>query len=102
MSGVIDEYMVRLGASVDASGMQRFYQALREASNVSDASAKSIAGAFFKAQTEIVSGFLAIGTAALTMVDKVAMADQQYRMFAMHMFIAKDAARSLKIGMDAL
>jgi hypothetical protein len=94
--------MVKLGASVDSSGMQRFYQALREASNVSEASAASISGAFFKAQTEIVGGFVAIGTAALGLVDKVAMADQQYRMFAMHMFISKDAARSLKIGMDAL
>ena len=102
MSGVIDEYMVKLGASVDASGMQRFYQALREASNVSEASASSISSAFLKTQTEIVGGFVAIGTAVLGMVDKVAMADQQYRMFAMHMFISKDAARSLKIGMDAL
>ena len=102
MSGAIDEYMVKLGASVDASGMQRFYQALREASTVADVSAKSIAGAFFKAQTEIVGGFLAIGTAALGMVDKVAMADQQYRLFALHMYMTKDAARGLKVAMDAL
>ena len=98
----IDEYLVKLGASVDASGMQRFYQALREASSVSDTSAKSIAGAFFKAQTEIVGGFVAIGTAAVGMVDKVAMADQQYRLFALHMYMSKDAARSLKVAMDAL
>ena len=51
MSGVIDEYMVRLGASVDQSGMQHFAQALREASNASAVSAKSIASAFFMRNT---------------------------------------------------
>lgn len=98
----IDEYLVKLGATVDASGMQRFHQALREASVVADLSAASIAGAFLKAQTEIVGGFVAIGTAALGLVDKVAMADQQYRLFALHMYMSKDAARGLKVAMDAL
>jgi Transglycosylase SLT domain len=98
----IDEYLVKLGASVDASGMQRFHQALREATAVADASAASIAGSFFKAQTEIVGGFLAIGSAALGLVDKVAIADQSYRLFALHMYMSKDAARSLKVAMDAL
>jgi hypothetical protein len=94
--------MVRLGASIDQSGLNRFYQALKEATSVSEASAASIAGAFFKAQSEIVGGFLAIGTAALGLVDKVAMADQSYRLFALHMYMSKDAARSLKVAMDAL
>lgn len=102
VSGIIDEYLVKLGATVDQSGMQRFHQALREASSVADFNAKSIAGAFFKAQVEIVGGFAAIGTAALGLIDKVAMADQQYRLFALHMYMSKDAARSLKIAMDAL
>jgi hypothetical protein len=94
--------MVRLGASIDQSGLNRFHQALKEATSVSEASAASIAGAFFKAQSEIVGGFLAIGTAALGLVDKVAMADQSYRLFALHMYMSKDAARSLKVAMDAL
>lgn len=98
----IDEYLVKLGASVDQSGMARFHQALREATVVADVSAVSIAGSFFKAQTEIVGGFTAVGTAALGLVDKVAMADQQYRLFALHMYMSKDAARSLKVAMDAL
>lgn len=98
----IDEYLIKLGAAVDASGMARFHQALREASAVAESSAASIAGAFFKAQTEVVSGLAAIGGAALGLVDKVAMADQQYRLFALHMYMSKDAARGLKIAMDAL
>lgn len=98
----IDEYLVRLGASVDASGMQRFNQALREATAVSTSSATSIAGAFFKTQVELTAGFAAIGGAVIGLVDKVAMADQSYRLFAMHMYMTKDAARGLKIAMDAL
>lgn len=98
----IDEYLIKLGAAVDASGMARFHQALREASAVAESSAASIAGAFFKAQTEVVSGLAAIGGAALGLVDKVAMADQQYRLFALHMYMSKDAARGLKVAMDAL
>lgn len=98
----VDEYLVKLGSSVDASGMQRFNQALREATAVSTSSASSIAGAFFKTQTELTAGFAAIGAATLGLVDKVAMADQSYRLFAMHMYMSKDAARSLKVAMDAL
>lgn len=98
----IDEYLVKLGASVDESGMQRFHQALREATAVADSSAASIAGAFFKTQTELVGGFAAIGGAAIGLVDKVAMADQSYRLFALHMYMSKDAARGLKVAMDAL
>lgn len=82
--------------------MARFHQALREASTVASVSATSIAGSFLKAQTEILGGFAAIGTAALGLVDKVAMADQQYRLFALHMYMSKDAARGLKVAMDAL
>lgn len=101
-TGFIDEYLVKLGASIDQSGMQRFNQALREATVVSENSAQAIAGSFFKAQTEIVAGFAAIGTAAIGLADKVASADQSYRLFALHMYMTKDAARSLKIAMDAL
>ncbi len=98
----VDEYLVKLGASVDQSGMAKFAQALREARAVADNSATAIAGSFFKAQTEIVGGFMAIGTAAVGLVDKVAMADQQYRLMALSMHISKDSARALSISMEAL
>ena len=98
----VDEYMIKLGAAVDASGMAHFQQALREASMIADVSFASIAGAAFKAQTEIVGGFLAIGSAALGLVDKVAMSDQSFRLFALHMYMSKESARGLKVAMDAL
>lgn len=102
MPNILDEYLIRLGTVVDAGGMRRFEQALKHASSVTDFSAKSMAGAMFKAQTEIIAGFAAIGGAAVGLIDKVAMADQEYRLFALHMYMSKDAARSLKVAMDAL
>ncbi len=102
MHNVIDEYLIKLGAVVDQSGMRRFENALREASVMVDNQSTAMAGAFFKAQTGIVAGFAAIGGAALGLVDKVALADQNYRLFALHMYMSKDAARALKVAMDAL
>jgi hypothetical protein len=102
MPNILDEYLVKLGAVVDQSGMARFQQALREASSAVDLTMVGMAGAAVKATTEIVSGFVAVGTAALGLVDKVAMADQDFRLFALHMYMSKDAARSLKVAMDAL
>jgi len=102
MPNILDEYLIKLGSVVDASGMARFHNALREATQGVSSNALAMTGSFFKAQTEIVSGFAAIGSAALGLVDKVANADQEYRLFAMHMYMSKDAARSLKVAMDAL
>ena len=102
MPNFLDEYLIRLGAVVDESGMRRFEQAIRTATSLVDKSAVGMASSLFKAQTEIVGGFAAIGGAALGLVDKVAMADQEYRLFALHMYMSKDAARGLKVAMDAL
>jgi len=99
---ILDEYMIKLGAVVDQSGMARFQQALSEAGAAVNMTAVGMAQAFFKASTEIVSGFVAIGTAALGLADKVAIADQDFRLFALRMYMSKDAARSLKVAMDAL
>ena len=99
---IIDEYLVKLGAVVDQSGMNHFHNALRDAARITEANMTSIARSVVKAQTEVVSGLAAIGAAAIGLADKVAMADQEYRLFALHMFMSKDAARGLKVAMDAL
>jgi hypothetical protein len=102
LAGILDEYLVKLGAVVDQSGMARFQQALREASAMVDTTMAGMAGAALKATVKIVEGFAAIGSAALGLADKVALADQEYRLFALHLYMSKDAARSLKVAMDAL
>ena len=102
MPGIIDEYLVQLGTSVDHAGLRRFENALHEMSGFAKQSMSTIAGSVLRAQTEVVGGFAAIGAATIGLIDKVAMADQQYRLFALHMFMSKDAARGLKMAMDAL
>ena len=102
MPNFLDEYLIKLGAVVDNSGMARFQTALREAAAAVDRTAISMASTFAKTTAEIVAGFVAVGSAAVGLVDKVAMADQQYRLFGLHMYMSKDAARGLKVAMDAL
>lgn len=102
MPNYLEEYLVKLGASVDGSSMRKFNQALKDAQKAVEVSSGEMAGSFLKAQSAIVGGFAAIGGAALGMIDKVAMADQEYRLFALHMYMTTSSARSLKIAMDAL
>lgn len=102
MLNILDEYLIKLGATVDQSGMRRFEEALKHARGAAESDFAGMATAMFKAQSEIIAGFGAIGSAAIGLVDKVAMADQEYRLFALHMYMTKDAARGLKVAMDAL
>lgn len=102
MPNILDEYLVKLGAVVDASGMARFQQALRETSMLVDANAVNMAKSALKIEGALVGAFATVGLAAIGLADKVAMADQEYRLFALHMYMSKDAARSLKVAMDAL
>jgi len=102
MPNVIDEYLIKLGTVVDQAGLARFHNALREAAFVAETQSMRMAGSFLKAQSEIVAGFVAIGGAAIGLIDKTAMADQSFRLFALHMYMSKDAARGLKVATDAL
>jgi Transglycosylase SLT domain len=101
-SNFIDEYLVRLGASVDATGVNKFNAALHEMSGNFEHSVQGISKHILSVEGLLVSGFAAIGVAALGVADKVAMADQEFRLFALHMYIGKEQARSLKVAMDAL
>lgn len=102
MSNILDEYLIRLGATVDTAGLRRFQNALHGASDLVDTTFGGMVKTVLKAQTEIVGGFLAIGGAALTMVDKVAMADQEYRLFSMHMLMSLRQGRELKMITEEL
>lgn len=102
MPGYLDEYLVKLGFSTDQVGLSRFQNALREAKSIVTTNIGDMVRAVLRTEVEIGAGFAAIGTAAIGMADKVAMADQTYRLFALHMYMSKDTARSLKIAMDAL
>jgi len=98
----MESYLVALGFSVDSVGYSKFAAALRDASSLVQNQTSGIVKYMLGAQTAITGGFAAAGASALGIVDKVAMADQQYRMLALHMYTTTGVARELKMATDAL
>jgi len=57
---------------------------------------------FFKIEGSLLSLFSSIAVATISLADKTAMTDQQYRLFGMRMLMTKDSARAMQISMDEL
>lgn len=101
-SFILDEYLVKLGFTTDTVGYARFANALRDASSLVENQTFGMAKKILEAQTAATGLFAAIGAGALGMADKVAMADQDYRLLALHMYTSLPVARELKVALDAL
>jgi hypothetical protein len=98
----LKSYLISLGFAVNNSQLQQFNNAMKSAStSVEDHTNKWI-GKFAKAYAAGVGVFAAIGTAAITAADKVAMADQKYRLWGEHMFMDVQHARELKLMTETL
>lgn len=101
-SFILDEYLVKLGFTTDTVGYARFANALRDASSLVENQTFGMAKKILEAQGAATGLFAAIGAGALGMADKVAMADQDYRLLALHMYTSLPVARELKVALDAL
>ena len=99
---ILEEYLVRLGWNIDSVGQARFNAALRDAASLVDNKYTDMAKKVLGFQIAGTSAFAAVGSAAVGIVDKVAMADQQYRLLALHMYTTLPVARELKVALDAL
>lgn len=104
MSGnnILDEYLVKLGFSIDTVGASRFAGALRDAASLVDRQYGGMVKKVAEFHTAAVGAFAAVGAAALGIADKTAQADQEYRLLALHMYTSLPVARELKIALDAL
>jgi hypothetical protein len=102
MPGFLDEYLVKLGFAPDMVGYGKFSAVLRDASSLTEATGFRITRSFLKWQGEITGAFGAIAAGAVGVADRVAMADQEYRLFALRMYTTIPIARELKIATDAL
>jgi len=102
MPSFIDEYLLRLGATVDAVGIGKFQSALREISSDVERTIGALSKRVLGVEAALVGAFAAVGSAAVGLVDNVAMADQEFRLFGLHMYMGKNQARDLKVAMDAL
>lgn len=101
-TNVLNEYLVRLGFSTDKVAYAQFASSLKDAARLVDnqylAMAKKVTG--FAAAS--AGAFAAFGASVIGVADKVAMADQEYRLLALHMYTSLPVARELKIALDAL
>lgn len=98
----LKSYLVGLGFAVDVQQYKRFESTLAQAARAVNKETASIGSSIFKWQTGIVGMFAAVSGAVLGMMDKVAMADQEYRLFGERMFMSTGQARSMKVALDAL
>lgn len=99
---ILDSYLIRLGAEIDTASVSRFKTTLADISGLVDNTYLDMAKKFVEFQVGVTSGFAAIGIAALGIADKTAMADQNYRLLALHLYTSIPIARELKMALDAL
>lgn len=97
-----DEYLVGLGFNVDTVGFARFSNVLRDAASLVDNQYLKMAKRVTEFQIAGTGAFAAIGAAAIGFAEKTAMADQDYRLLALHMYTSLPVARELKVALDAL
>jgi len=101
-SNVLSEYLVKLGFGTDTASFARFAHSLRDADSLVGSSFLSMGKKVLEFQLAGVGAFAAIGAAAVGIADKTAMADQEYRLLALHLYTSLPVARELKIALDAL
>jgi methyl-accepting chemotaxis protein len=99
----LKSYLVSLGFDSNMGQYHTNFEApIKAASTLVKGETFKIAADVLKWQTSIIGMFAAISTGVITTMDKVAMADQSYRLFGERMFMDTAHARSLKVAMDAL
>lgn len=101
-NNILDEYLVKLGFATDSVGYSRFANQLRDASSLVNNTYFSMGKKVLEFQAAATGMFAAIGLGAIGFADKVAMADQDYRLLALRMYTSLPVARELKIALDAL
>lgn len=99
---IIDEYLVALGYDLKPSELQKFNSFLKTAETAVHKHTDGISKDLLKIQFGLTSTFLAVGSAAVALVDKVAMADQNWRLMGLHMFTTKETARSMDLALKSL
>ena len=101
-SNILKEYLVSLGFDVDNTSFQRMQRALDVLEKKVGDSTGAIAAQYVKASGVVVTALASITAATVTMMDKIAQADLGFQKFALHMYMSRDAAMSMKIATDAM
>ena len=98
----LKSYLVSLGFDANLSQFAKFESVLKDAKSLVKKSTVDIGLDLIKWQAAVTGVFFTISGAIVGMTTKVAMADQDFRLFGQRMLLSTEQARSLKISLDAL
>jgi hypothetical protein len=98
----LKSYLVSLGFAIDKPQLRQFEGALKAVAGKMEGFTAGVVVDVLKWQAVLTGAFVGVSTAVIGMADHVAMADQKYRLMGLSMFMTKESARKLSIGMEAL
>lgn len=98
----LESYLVRLGFNADLPSYRKFDDVLRLAEGSVEHHVHGITETVLKMQAGLLGGFLSLSGAIATMADKVAMADQGYRLMGLRMMMTTESARKLSMITEGL
>ena len=99
---VLESYLVQLKWAPDGASLANFQGALRNTSRSVESMIGATGGKLLNWGTATAGVFVGLGAGLAGVIDKVAMADQSYRLFALRMFTTQAVGRELSITMKAL
>src|ERR1022692_2241393 len=99
---VIDSYLVRLGFSPDQNSLRKFQGTLELAQRSVTDHVGGMSKTVLKGGAAIVGAFTSISAAIVGVVEKIAMADQSYRLMGLHMLMNQKDAMKLDMITKAL
>jgi len=127
VANILKEYLVSIGFDVEDRSYRKLHNAISNidktiekfAANTSKETKKAekateeatgsmgnkvddLGKKYVKSATLITTALASIGAATLGLLNRVSEMDLGYQKFALHMFLGRDAAREMKIAMDAL
>lgn len=99
---IIESYLVALSFTIDQPTLSKFQGAMKQAGDTVSGSVNGIVGDFLKFQIAGTMAFASVGFAAIGYIEKLAMTDQQQRIFAARNFQTLQQTRSLQTALSAL
>jgi|GEM_PF-2512187 len=99
---IIEEFLVKLGFEADEGSFRQFGSALKEAELAVERSVGGMTKSLLGLQGTTLGAFASISAGIVTMADKVAMADQSYRLLGLRFLMTTDTARTLSMTAKAL
>ena len=101
-ANILREYLVKLGFDIQNSEFDKFKRFLDDVTKKVADNTEGMTKAYVKAAGTIVGAIATVTGAIVTMMDKVAQADLEYRKFGMRMFMTADVAKKFKIALDTM